>query len=71
MKKHLAALLTVLLIITAMPAALAGNVVLSDDASDFVLLSEAVPDAILEIRYYSTFNSEARSVKIPVALWTS
>ena len=30
--------------------------VLSDDASDFVLLSDAVPDAILEIRYYSTYN---------------
>ena len=30
--------------------------ILSDDASDFVLLSEAVPDAILEIRYYSTYN---------------
>ena len=29
---------------------------LSDDASDFVLISEAVPDAILEIRYYSTYN---------------
>ena len=28
----------------------------SADASGFVLLSEAVPDAILEIRYYSTFN---------------
>ncbi len=26
------------------------------DASDFVSLSEAVPDAILEIRYYSTYN---------------
>ena len=32
----------------------AGNAVhLSGDASDFVLLSQAVPDAILEIRYYS------------------
>lgn len=30
--------------------------ILSDDSSDFVLLSEAVPDAILEIRYYSTYN---------------
>ncbi len=29
---------------------------LSADASGFVLLSEAVPDAILEIRYYSTYN---------------
>ena len=26
------------------------------DASGFVLLSEVVPDAILEIRYYSTYN---------------
>ena len=30
--------------------------ILSDDSSDFVLLSEAVPDAILEIRYYTTYN---------------
>ena len=34
----------------------ASDVKLSDDSSDFVLLSEAVPDAILEIRYYSTYN---------------
>lgn len=26
------------------------------DSSEFVLLSDAVPDAILEIRYYSTYN---------------
>ncbi len=32
------------------------GVKLSSDSSDFVLLSEAVPDAILEIRYYSTYN---------------
>lgn len=32
------------------------DVKLSDDSSDFVLLSEAVPDAILEVRYYSTYN---------------
>ncbi len=32
------------------------DVNLSDDSSDFVNLSEAVPDAILEIRYYSTYN---------------
>ena len=32
------------------------GVKLSNDASGFVLLSEAVPDAILEIRYYSTYN---------------
>ncbi len=28
----------------------------SDDSSDFVLIGDAVPDAILEIRYYSTYN---------------
>ncbi|MCR5088030.1 MAG: hypothetical protein K6C08_00785 [Oscillospiraceae bacterium] len=28
---------------------------LSEDSSGFVLLSDLVPDAILEIRYYSTF----------------
>lgn len=28
----------------------------SDDSSDFVNLSDVVPDAILEMRYYSTYN---------------
>ena len=32
------------------------EITLSDDASDFVLVSDVVPDAILEIRYYSTYN---------------
>ena len=32
------------------------GVKLSDDASDFVLITDVVPDAILEIRYYSTYN---------------
>ncbi|MBR5050870.1 MAG: M15 family metallopeptidase [Desulfovibrio sp.] len=46
---------------------------LSADASDFVLLSEAVPDAILEIRYYSTYNFVGDRVdgyEQPVALLT-
>ena len=34
----------------------ATDVKLSDDASDFVLISDVVPDVILEIRYYSTYN---------------
>lgn len=45
----------------------------SDDASDFVLLSEAVPDAILEIRYYSTYNFVGTRIdgyEQPVALLT-
>lgn len=32
------------------------GVTLSNDASDFVLLTNAVPDVILEIRYFSTYN---------------
>ena len=37
-------------------SAMAEEIVVSDDASGFVLVGEAVPDAILEIRYYSTYN---------------
>ena len=46
---------------------------LSSDSSDFVLLSEAVPDAILEIRYYSTYNFVGDRIdgyEEPVALLT-
>ena len=32
------------------------DVVPTDDTSQFVTLTEAVPDAILEIRYFSTYN---------------
>lgn len=49
------------------------GIVLSNDASDFVLLSEAVPDAILEIRYYSTYNFVGDRIdgyEEPVALLT-
>lgn len=43
------------------------------DSSDFVLLSEYVPDAILEIRYYSTYNFVGDRIdgyEEPVALLT-
>ena len=49
------------------------GVVLSNDSSDFVLLSEAVPDAILEIRYYGTYNFVGDRIdgyEEPVALLT-
>ena len=45
----------------------------SDDASGFVLLGDAVPDAILEIRYYSTCNFVGDRIdgyEEPVALLT-
>ena len=31
-------------------------IILSNDASDFVSISDIVPDVILDIRYYSTYN---------------
>ena len=49
------------------------GVILSNDSSDFVLLSEVVPDAILEIRYYSTYNFVGDRIdgyEEPVALLT-
>ena len=60
--KRLLVLLLVLMMISSSALSEAAvaletdDVAFSDDASDFVLLSEAVPDAILEIRYYSTYN---------------
>ena len=45
----------------------------SSDASGFVSLGEAVPDALLEIRYYSTFNfigDRIEGYDAPLALMT-
>ena len=45
----------------------------TDDHSEFVTLAEAVPDAILEIRYYSTYNFVGDRIdgyEEPVALLT-
>ncbi len=57
------------------PAETAGEdgIMFSDDSSDFVLLSEAIPDAILEIRYYSTYNFVGERIdgyEEPLALLT-
>ena len=44
-----------------------------EDSSGFVLLSEAVPDAILEIRYYSTYNFVGDRIdgyEAPIAMLT-
>ncbi len=43
----------------------------ADDASSFVVLAEAIPDVILEIRYYSTYNfigERIRGYEEPIAL---
>ena len=56
MKKILIFALLVALFSIGISACAENEVILSDDASDFVLLTDVVPDAILEIRYYSTYN---------------
>jgi len=70
----LIAVLMICLICALHPiAASADDVNLSDDSSDFVLLSDAVPNVILEIRYYSTYNFVGDRIdgyEQPVALLT-
>ena len=72
--KQLAVILFALCLCCAwIPFVSAEEVNLSDDASGFVLLSDAVPDAILEIRYYSTYNFVGDRIdgyEQPVALLT-
>ena len=71
MKKAFIVLLALCLLTGALPAL--AEAALSDDASDFVLLSDAVPDAILEIRYYSTYNFVGERIdgyEEPLALLT-
>ena len=57
----------------ASPSFAADDVKLSDDASGFVLLTDVAPDAILEIRYYSTYNfvgDRIEGYRQPTALLT-
>ena len=73
MKKWIALFLG-LLMLTGVNAAFAEEeMIYSGDASGFVLLSDAVPDAILEIRYYSTYNfigDRIDGYEEPIALLT-
>lgn len=49
------------------------NLTFSEDSSDFVSIGDAVRDAILEIRYYSTFNFVGERIngyEEPIALVT-
>ena len=73
MKRSILCLLAAALLLGLAAGACAAGVRFSDDASDFVLLSEAVPDAILEIRYYSTYNFVGERIdgyEEPLALLT-
>lgn len=68
MNKLLTFALTVLLV-----SACAKHTETTTDRSDFVVITDVVPDAILEIRYYSTYNfvgSRIDGYEAPVALMT-
>ena len=54
MKRITAAVLLTAMLFCGLPALASDELKLSDDASDFVLVTDVVPDVILEIRYYST-----------------
>ena len=56
MNKILIFALLIALFSCGVSACAADEVILSDDASDFVLVTDVVPDVILEIRYCSTYN---------------
>ena len=56
MKKWMTLFLVLLMLLGVHVVSAEEALLYSDDASGFVLLSDAVPDAILEIRYYSTYN---------------
>lgn len=56
MKRITAAVLLTAMLFCGLPALASDELKLSDDASDFVLVTDVVPDVILEIRYYSTYN---------------
>ena len=75
----IAAILTVVCGIHAAPksnksgGASSATVCAADDATEFVNLTDIVPDAILEIRYFSTYNfvgSRVDGYEEPTALMT-
>ena len=74
MKKLLSALLLAAMLVAASPLNAEEPVYkTSDDSSDFVVITEVVPDVILEIRYYSTYNFVGARIdgyEEPVALFT-
>ena len=66
------AVMMILVCVSACAAAAKGKIDPAD-SSGFVMLSEAVPDAILEIRYYSTYNFVGDRIdgyEAPVAMLT-
>ena len=71
-KKFFSALIIVLCVALSASGAFAAKVS-QKNSSGFVKLAEAVPDAILEIRYYSTYNfvgDRINGYEAPVAMLT-
>ena len=65
--------LIILALATLLLAACAKQTDPTMDRSDFVVVTEVIPDAILEIRYYSTYNFVGERIdgyEAPIALMT-
>ena len=73
MKKMLMMVMVAVMTSCASSSKLGTMVKVTDDRSQFVALAEAIPDAILEIRYYGTYNFVGERIdgyEEPVALIT-
>lgn len=73
MKKHLFLFMAMLASIPCFSSTEQAEDTTSSDASAFVLLTDYVPDVILEVRYYSTYNFVGTRIdgyEQPVALLT-
>jgi len=56
MKQLFILILGIVMIVSCKKSSTDSNINPTDDNSQFVMLTDAVPDAILEIRYFSTYN---------------
>lgn len=73
MLKKITALILAVLISSTLWAQKSGEMKFSDDASDFVRVTDVVPDVILEIRYFGTYNFVGARIdgyEMPVAWLT-
>ena len=72
-KKLFIGIAVILAVLSLLSSCEKNKLVLEEDSSAFVLLTDVIPDAILEIRYYSTFNfigDRIPGYEEPVALMT-
>lgn len=73
MKKNLFILLVISLLVISCTQKSTADVAPEEDSSQFVMLTDVIPDVILEIRYYSTYNFIGERIpgyEAPIAILT-